>query len=359
MSQIYGLLNVKDYESDRTFVNQVGHKLVYDAIQVEIERINKELNSALAVFVDETTQDHTRRYKLPGGGYMPERSEMARPAETKATGSWDVAFPLMDFGDALAMNTVDVAYMSIKDLNIHLDSLQIRAGNTVRREILKALLYSSDFSFVDKREGTLTVKPLANGDSVLYPPVLASDAEATEDHYLTSGYASSSISDTNDPFATIIADVYHHFGYGDNIAIFRNSAQNAKLQALTDYEEVLDPYIKAGANANEVIGLPANLPGRVRGRHSAGAWDIEWDRIPANYMLGINLDAPKPIVERVDPIETGLPRGLALVAKDETFPLETSYYMMRRGFGVGNRLNGVVMFLDAGSTYTVPTGFSR
>jgi len=76
-------------------------------------------------------------------------------------------------------------------------------------------------------------------------------------------------------------------------------------------------------------------------------------------LLGINLDAPKPVIERVDPANTGLPRGLALVARDEKYPLETSYYQMRRGFGVGNRLNGVVMFLDAGSTYTVPTVYSR
>jgi len=359
MSQIYGLLNVKDYESDRTFVNKVGQSIVYEAVQQEIDRINQELNAAMAVFVDETTEDHTRRYKLPGGGYMPERSEMGRPAEVKITGGWDVAFPLMDFADAIAMDTVDVAYMSIKDLNNHIDSLQLRAGNTVRREILKSLFYNSLFSFVDKREGTLPVQPLANGDAVVYPPVIDSDSEATEDHYLVSGYAASSISDTNDPFVTMVADLYHHFGFGDNIAIFRNSTHNAKIQALTDYEEVMDPYIKAGANANQVIGLPSSLPGRIRGRHGAGAWDIEWDRVPANYLLGINLDAPKPVIERVDPANTGLPRGLALVARDEKYPLETSYYQMRRGFGVGNRLNGVVMFLDAGSTYTVPTVYSR
>ena len=75
-------------------------------------------------------------------------------------------------------------------------------------------------------------------------------------------------------------------------------------------------------------------------------------------VVGIHLDAPKPIMQRVDPADTGLPRGLALVARDENYPFTSSFYSHRFGFGVGNRLNGVVMELGTGGSYTVPTAYA-
>lgn len=358
MSQILGLLGIEDFKADQTFVNTVGQTIVYEAVQEELNRINGELNQAISVFVDETTEDHTRRFKLPGGGYMQPRSRLARPGDVKVTGGWDVAFPLFDFGDAIASDSISMAYMSLKDLNLHLDSIQSRSVNTTRREILRAVMGNTVFNFLDENKGSLAVQPLANGDAVLYPPVISAEDDATENHYLVSGYASADVSDTNDPITTIVNDLTHHFGDGD-IVVFFNTAQSAKLQALTDFEDVVDLHIQPGANVNVPIGLPENLPGKVKGRHTEGAWVAQWDRIPSGYLFGIHLGASKPVIERVDPAYTGLPRGVALVAKDEKFPMETSFYQMRRGFGVGNRLNGVVMQLKASGNYDIPTAYAR
>lgn len=358
MSQIYGLLNVEDYKADKIFINTIGQSIIYEAVQEELNRINDELNRAMSVFVAETTEDHTRRYKLSGGGFMQPRSRLARPAEVKATGSWDVAFPLFDFGDAVASDTISVAYMSVRDLNVHLDSIQSRAGNTVRREILRSLFSNTDFNFTDEHKGTLVVKPLANGDSTLYPPVTASDSEDTENHYIVTNYAAADISNTNDPIRSAVKELDEHFD-GIDVAVFFNSAHTSKVISLTDFEDVSDRFIQAGANVNQVVGLPETLPGKIKGRHQEGAWGIEWDRIPANYFLAIALDVPQPVIERVDPALTGLPRGLAIVARDERYPLETSYYMMRRGFGVGNRLNGVIYQLKASGSYDIPAMYAR
>jgi hypothetical protein len=113
-----------------------------------------------------------------------------------------------------------------------------------------------------------------------------------------------------------------------------------------------------GANANIPIGLPAGVPGRVRGLCD-GVWIVEWRWLPANYSITIHADAPKPLIMREDPPETGLNGGLKLVAEDENFPFRSSYYSHRFGFGAGNRLNGVIMEIAAGGSYTVPTGYSR
>jgi hypothetical protein len=87
-------------------------------------------------------------------------------------------------------------------------------------------------------------------------------------------------------------------------------------------------------------------------------WVIEWRSIPENYSLTLHMSAPKPLVKRVDPEETGLGQGLQLVAVNDKFPLEGSFYRNRFGLGVGNRLNGVV-YEFGGGAYTVPLSLAR
>jgi hypothetical protein len=61
---------------------------------------------------------------------------------------------------------------------------------------------------------------------------------------------------------------------------------------------------------------------------------------------------------RVDPASTGLGQGLQLVAESDTHPFSASHYSHRFGLGAGNRLNGVVMELGTGGTYSIPSGYS-
>jgi hypothetical protein len=362
MSNIYGLLGIPDYQADRSFVNTVGQTIVYDAIQEEINRINDELNAAMSIFVEETTEDIKRRFKLPGSGYMQETGRLSPAAVVKQNGGWDVAFPLQDFSDALAMDNISLAYMSIKDLNLHLDTIQQRYINTSRRQILQALFNNTDWSFQDELKGTLVVKPLANGDGTLYPPVLGSDAEDEDTHYLASGYTAANISDTNDPFPTIVSELDEHFGQtmgGDEIVVFHSATHTAKFEALSGFVDVNDRHIAPSASSNTVVGLPATTPGLVRGRHEAGAWSIEWRRMPDDYLLAVYLGATRPLAKRVDEAKTGLPQGLSLVSKNNDYPLEDSRYRLRQGFGVLNRLNCVVMQLTTNGSYTAPAGFTR
>ena len=98
------------------------------------------------------------------------------------------------------------------------------------------------------------------------------------------------------------------------------------------------------------------MPGRVVGRTN-GVWVVEWRWIPANYMVAIDLDQPAPLKMRVDLAATGLPRGLNMVAQNDKYPLMGAEFRDRFGIGAGNRLNGVVMELGTGGTYTIPTAY--
>ncbi len=356
MSSIFAALGIED--TDRSFVNVIGQSVVYEATQQVLADHNAELAAAYAIFVQEETEDFKQRYKLPGGGYLERRGGLAKSGAARAYGKWDVAYPLEDFGRNLAASDVALAYMTMQELDLHLDSIFIQNVNTVRHELLAALLNNTQGTFDDPVNGSLSIEPLANGDAVVYPPVLGSTTEAIEDHYLESGYLAANISDTNSPFPTIRDDLTHHFGIstgGEEIVAFINTAQRAKVEDLIDFNEVPASAVRPGAQTAVPTGWP-QVPGRVLG-HCSGCWVAEWPWIPADYIVAVYVTAPAPLKMRVDPADTGLPRGLSLIVEDETYPLQYSRYRHRFGFGAGNRLNGVVMELGTGGTYTVPTGY--
>jgi hypothetical protein len=357
MSGIFGILGLDDTE--RVFANVVGQEVVYDAISQLLDRYNRDLAAAMAVFVEEETDTFKERYKLPGGGRLQRRGGQAPSAAVRAYGGFDVAYPLEDFGAQFAGDDVSLAYMTVQDIDRHLDTIFIQDANTVRFEMLKAILNNTQDTFVDPLHGSLSIEPLANGDTVTYPPVIGSETEATEDHYLESSYAAANISDTNNPYLTIVDELEHHFSArtgGENIVCFINNAEAPETQDLSDFDEVPDRFIRVGDNVDVPTGLPS-VPGRILGRVS-GCWAVEWRWVPANYIIGVYLEAPRPLKVRVDPADTGLARGLQLVAREERYPLESAHYRHRFGFGCGSRLNGVVMELGTGGTYTIPTGYS-
>ena len=362
----YIFSNIPLSSTDRGFISNVGQSVVYDAVAEYVTRVNADMNAAMSVFVETTTEGFKERYKLPGGGYLQKRDANGRYRNVRASGSWDVSFPLFDFGASIEVDDVALGYMTGQELSNHINTVVAQNVNTVRFEILRRLFKSTTDTFTDDIHGTLTVQPLANGDAVVYPPVIGSDTEATEDHYLESGYAAGAISNTNDPYVTIAADIEHHTGAptgGANIATFINSAQTALTRDLAAFTALADMGVSYGDDTNLAASVPPQLlsmgSARVLGRHEeAGTWIVQWDYIPSAYMLGVHLDVSAPLKMRVDPADTGLGTGLQLVSEDKQFPFTRSTWRHRFGVGAGNRLNGVAFELGTGGTYTIPTQFA-
>jgi hypothetical protein len=358
MSNIFGSLGVSD--SDYVFSATQGQRVIFEAATAYVAEQNAALNAVVSTFVDRTTSDHIMRYKLPGGGMLQKRGGQAQSGATKATGSWDVAFPLSEYGDQIAGDDVSLAYMTVAELDRHFQTVVTRNINTVRYELLKTLFTPTNTTFVDPNWGALTCVPLANGDAVVYPPVVGSATEATDNHYLPTVYLAAGISDTNDPISGfVIPELEEHFGQvtgGAPIVVFINTAQVAKISALAAMVGVVDNYVIPGANTDTPI-LPPTVPGRILGRHMGGAWVVQWDWIPSDFILGVHLDAPKPLYKRVDPPQTGLPADLTLVSQDEEYPFRVAHWRNRFGFGVANRLSAIALKLHA-NTYAVPAAYA-
>lgn len=359
MSTIFGQLDLND--TDRVFNATIGQETILTAIQDYLARRDAMVDQLISIFVAENTVNHKEQYKLPGSGRMQDMgfAPLTRPGLTRVFGKWDTAFPLASHQSGIGWDRVSQAYFSVADMEKHISGVDIENRNSVRFALLKRIFKNTTDTFSDPNWGSLTIQPAANGDAVVYPPVIGSESEAAEDHYLESGYAATAISDTNNPYVTIEADLVHHFGKSggnDNVAVFINSAEKPETEDLTDFTEVTDRFVIPGTQTSTLTGLPTMHPGRVIGR-SNGCWIIEWDWIPANYMIGVHLDVEPPLKRRVDPADTGLGTGLNLIMDTEDFPNAAQYWENRYGFGAGNRLNLVVMELGTGGTYTIPTTY--
>lgn len=276
MSTIFANLNLND--TDRVFNATQGQQVIYNAITEYVNRVNAEAAAAYSVFVSGTTANYKERYRLPGGGYMQEIHPDQKPDAVKSYGSWDVAYPLRNYADAVSGSRVSRAYMTVAELEQQTLGIVARSVNTLRRELLRALMYKEDETFVDPLWGSLTVKGLATGagDGVLYPPVLGSVSEAVRLRYLGSNYATASISDTNNPIATIVDGLIADFGQqqgNSNIAVFINTAEKAKIKALTDFDEEIDRFVDPAMTVNKLTNMPTGLPGVIVGRTN-GAWIV-------------------------------------------------------------------------------------
>lgn len=354
MSVIFGALGLNDNE--RVFAGTGGQEVIYSTAVDYINQANTDLAAFLATFSQGMTEKYKQRYKLPGGGQLDRTGGQGPAPAARVFGSWDVAFPLEGFIREVAYTDVSRGYLTVGDFDLHIRGIIDANVRTVRFEMLKALFNDNQDTFEDEIHGSLSIEPLANGDTVVYPPVLGSETEATEDHYLESGYAASALSDINNPYRTIRDDITHHFGIstgGENLVVFVHGDQVAKTEDLSDFDPTNDRFTTPGANTDQLSPLPG-VPGKIIGRTNS-CWVVQWDWIPTAYMLGISLDEPGPLMMRTDPADTGLAPGLQLISEDEQYPFRELVWRHRFGFGAGNRLNGVVMELGTGGTYTIPT----
>jgi hypothetical protein len=360
MSALPGVLNINDTE--RAYVNTVGQQLVFDAVTQVLADYNEEARLATAIFVEAETEKFAQRYLLPGGGKLQRVGRQAQAGSVKRTGYYDVGFPLRGWGSQFGGSRVDMAYMTIAELDAHLDTIMIQDLNTKRWRILTSLFEDTNLTFSDPIHGDITVRRLANTDGSLYPPVLGSETEADDQHYLNSGYTVAAIAAANNPVVTLRNEIAEHFGgigsAGRQFVYFHANDQTAYLQAIAGYTAISDQYIQIASTTADVQSWP-QVPGRVHGR-GWGAWLSEWDGfIPDTYGLMVLMEVPAPLKMRVDPADTGLGRGLQLVAENETYPMRSVHYENRYGLGCGNRLSAACMLIDESGTYSPPSAYSE
>lgn len=353
MATTYGMLTA--FDSDYAFVNTVGQDVVYEMINELLARHNEVLRQSIKVFVEKETPSYRERYYAPMGGQMQTLGRQAAPAARKRTGHWDVGFPLIGIGDRLAGDRVDMGYLTAGQLEAQIKSIIDGDRESVRTDLLTAIFVDNARVFADPIWGNVTVEPLANGDAVVYPPVIGAAAGAVDNHYLQAAFSAANLTAAQN-------ELMEHFGWdqgGENAIVFCHPTEGALIAALAGFIPYPDRFaspISVGATWTQPT-VP-DAPGITIGR-MGGFWINVWQHMPVHYMILTDLDAPAPLYVRKDPAETGLGSGLQLVSTDEEYPIKNSFYEHRYGFGASNRLNGVVWLVAAGAGgYTPPALFN-
>lgn len=353
MASLYGILGLE--EGTYALINDVGQRMVFDAVNELADRHNADIEAMTRLLVERETTEHTMRYFLPGAGRMQESTPLSRPGAVKQAESYTVAFEIRDGRDQVAWDDVAAAYATVEQVNLAVKNVMIRHANWVRYHLLRSLFIATSHVFADPINGDLTIQPLANGDAVVYPPVIGAENGATDNHYLAPNYTTSpEISDTNNPFTLIYDELAEHFGNSNAVALV-NPTQFAEVDGMTGFTPVGDPFIRAPLVAS-AISPGIDVPGEIKGR-VGNVWISEWRWMPENYILGIDLDQPPPLVKRVDKVALGGRGRLELIAQQTEFPLQESFWRDRRGYGVGNRLSAVVLKVN-GASYTTPAGYA-
>lgn len=344
MSAIFGVLGVDDTEAD--YLDSYGSELIFDAINEVLGYHNADLAAASRVFVRGETEKFQMRWLAPGGGLMTPvgQDPFAPGPAVRRYGEWDVGFPLTGYEESFSVSRIGLAHMTLQELDANLDTILERNIRQHRARILTALFEDTARTFADVVHGNITLPRLANTDGVTFPTLPGATAEAEDDHYRESTYTVANITVLANPLLDLRNEILEHFGgrqaTGTDILYMHNEDQTAYIQAIATFTAIGDTRINWGADtdlAQFIKGIPGMLYGRCE-----GCWVSQWDWIPATYGIAVHLMYP-PLLKRVHPAATGLPRGLTLVARDRDHPLESSFYADYFGYAVCNRLSAAVI----------------
>lgn len=348
---LYGFHNLQDLASAR--VSGTNAEAVNDAINDAVAEHNRQLDALMALFVDPTTL-YTERYAQTSAASLQPLDDNGRALPIKPSGYYDVAYPIQQGGSAWGANYVTRAKMTVRDAE-RITGMMLQAdARWMRDRILASLFATSTWSFPDPLYGSLTVQPLANGDSVTYGVATGGDVSATDTHQL--GQANAIGAGADNPYPTIYTELMEHPENSGDVIAFIPSGLKTATEALTTFYPVADANIELGSGSGRLIGnLGVETPGKLIGYEDSGVWVVEWKALPANYIVAVATGGDRPLAMRQDP-EPEL-QGFKRVADRDDHPFYESQWLRRAGFGGRNRVGAVVMEVSDAS-YDVPTGYS-
>lgn len=336
-------------------VTSLGTQVVLDALKGYFDVVNADLSALSNLFVDSTLVEKPQMLvREDGSGYLQIFDpKNGNPESVDVFGSHTLGFPLYSQGRGISGDRITLAYMTVADLDQKLRSVVAAATNTYRRAILTRLFASADATYIDDIFGSVTVKPLANGDTQTYN--ILGTTPAADTHQLYPNYALTSVSSTNNPLYLIREELLEHLGSSEILYLAAPATvQQLKTTFSSDYVSAAESGVTyRTGNTAEIGGF--NVPGMLVGKFASYGWISEWRNIPANYMLAIALSGTRPLAMRVDPSSTGIPRGLHLYAEDMNTPFKNSYFDWRFGLGGLGRVSACVLQFGTGGSYTAPT----
>lgn len=344
----YGFIGLEHLAARR--VSDGNMRLVAEAVQASVDEYNRQATAALAELA-ETTTEYSARYLLPGGGTLQPLDEWGNPMVVRSEGYYDVAFPIQQAGTAWGNNRVTRALMTVEEANRETMSALQRDADWMRRHMLAALFDNTTWTYVDKLKGSLTVQPLANGDTVSY--LRKSGVSATDTHYYAQANA---ISDADNPFDTWHAELNEHPENSGPYVAYIPSNLKGSIMGLSDFIDAVDTNVNPGALAPTLTGrLDRGFGDTVLG-YVNGIWVVEWSILPDNYGIVVARGAQTPTLMMRE-FDSPALKGLFIENYSPDGNLHEFRFIRMAGFGAYNRV-GALAFRIGNGAYAIPTGYS-
>jgi hypothetical protein len=353
--EAYGFHTVRSLWDQR--VTEVGIERVNELVQLSSGEHSRQLDALLS---NVATADPTlntspiRRYTLPSSGELQPVDELGVADPRRSEGYYQQAWPLMRGEDAYARSYEAAQKLTVGELNNELLRVQRADANWNITRMLFALMHETTWTQEDKEFGTLTVKPLANGDTDTYE-VTGQSALQTDDHYLAQANA---ISDSDDPFPTIYDELDEHTVNSGPYVCFVPSGLRTAIQGLAEFTPRYQTTTVEFGDNEDLAGLGIDgfqlFGDRVLGEHNEGVIIVQWRRLPANYMVALNLGSP---VMRYRQESVASLQGLFQIeATTNSGNVLLNRFRRIRGYAPANRVGAVVMRIGNAS-YASPSPY--
>lgn len=345
---LYGFINLQNVFSQR--IDQVGVRVIADAIQATVDEHNRQMDALLGLFVRRTT-DFKTRFKSPALARLQPLDEQGRAVPIRAAGYYDVSFPLQKAGAAWGTTYEARVKMTVEDANNVTATMLMADSRWVRDHILAALFARAGWTYTDDEHGALTIKGLASGDTDSYLVMAGSDAGATDDHYSAQAAA---IADATNPFPTLYTELKTHPENSGEVVALIPTNQRTAVEGLATFRPIQDPNVRAADTATVLTGrLAQAVPGTVIG-YADKVWIAEWPSLPDNYIIATTTGGERALAMREQP-EPEL-QGFKQVATRDDHPFYEKQWQRIAGFGGWNRVNAAIRRIGD-AAWAVPTNY--
>lgn len=353
----YGFVKLEDVYTDRATV--VGMETITTAIADSIRLWTEQISQILTKFVEVTTETETV-FWLPDGGGLQPLDDDGNPIPVRYTGSYTVGFPIRWAGTAYGTNRETRVKATVADYDRWTSESMKADAVWMRRQVIKALLWSASWVFTDKsrpRLPAVTVQPLANDDAVTYER--SNGTSSIDNHYLAQAAA---IADAANPFPTIFAELQEHPSNNVDetgvVTVYVATSLITTIEGLTDIKDLNSQAILPGISADRldesIVRQYQALGGRFIG-YIDGCLIYEWSALPAGYMVAHAPGAGAVLKMREEP-EPEL-KGFFKEESDVDGNHKVVRLLRKAGFGVFNRVAALAYYIG-GASYVNPAGFN-
>lgn len=348
----YGFVNLQNLFDQR--VDEVEPEAISTAITTTLDEHNRQINAFNSLFCSDTTE-HTQSYKSATAIRLQSLDEQGRSTPFHIAGKYSIAFPLKDAGAAIAQTYKSGVKMTVGELNDLVATMRTGDIRWNRDQILAALYANADWTFSDDAYGDLTIKGLANGDSVTYQIKAGNDSGATDNHYLAQA---DSIDDSHNPFPNLANELLEHPENGGEVIALVPQGLMSSVAGLEGFMRASDPNIAYGSGTDRLIGsLDAPVPGVVKGYiDGENVWIVQWDNLPANYIIAVATQGERPLKRRQEP-EPEL-QGFGPRGNRNDWPYFEQQWTRYAGYGAWNRVGAAVLRVGNAS-YAIPSNYSQ